>query len=384
MAVRDFMNEGGKLINMGELAQDGGLLDQIVGGTYYALNGDETADCVITTGVQGLFDDCLILANDFRQYYLGAWARVGLGGPNLFRGIASPIAGLQAQLSGTPTNDLDEAGVYQPTSDVLPVSEFPQFSSQGAAQYDFTGGPFTPVEGTKYAAVVHEDDTYTRLMRTIDLTGVAAAEAPKLEFRMSWNVEPNYDHVLVEAHTVGADDWQTLPDLNGGTTTQLPAECNVGFLLNEHPWLEHYIAGGNPCTSKGWNAFTGSSSPWRNVAIDLAAFAGKQVEVSISYVSDPGTGGVGAFVDATKVTVGGVTRDADGFEGATSLWSIQGEPPGSPPTVGSWVIGPQAVNYFAGTSTSDSLLLGFGLEQVTAPADRTKLMKQALSGLGVR
>jgi hypothetical protein len=28
-------------------------------------------------------------------------------------------------------------------------------------------------------------------------------------------------------------------------------------------------------------------------------------------------------------------------------------------------------------------LLGFGLEQVAAPADRAKLVKQALSGLGV-
>jgi hypothetical protein len=29
-------------------------------------------------------------------------------------------------------------------------------------------------------------------------------------------------------------------------------------------------------------------------------------------------------------------------------------------------------------------MLGFGLEQVTAPADRTKLMRTAWSGLGVR
>ena len=42
------------------------------------------------------------------------------------------------------------------------------------------------------------------------------------------------------------------------------------------------------------------------------------------------------------------------------------------------------MNFFAGTSTDDTLLLGFGLEQVAAPADRTKLVKQALSGLGVR
>ena len=385
MAVRDFMNEGGKLINMGELAQDGGLLDGLVGGLYYAVNGDETAPCVITTGVQGLFDDCLILANDFRQYYLGAYSRVGLDGPNLFRGIATPIAGLSAALSGTPSNPLDEAGVYQPTSDVLPVSQFPQFKSQGAAEYDFTGGPFSPVEGTRYAALVHADDTYSRLTKTINLTGVTPAQTPKLQFKMSWNVEQSYDHVLVEAHTVGADDWKTLP-APGYTTTDVPAECEAGFLLEEHPWLTRYLNPGDPCTptAAGWNAFTGTSSGWKDITIDLAAYAGKQVEVSISYVSDSGAGGVGAFVDDTKVVTSTATLNADGFEGATSTWSVQPEPPGSPPTAAEWTIGPQAINFFAGTSTSDSLLLGFGLEQVTAPADRTKLIKTALSGLGVR
>ena len=48
------------------------------------------------------------------------------------------------------------------------------------------------------------------------------------------------------------------------------------------------------------------------------------------------------------------------------------------------MIGPKAVNFFAGTSTEDTLLLGFGLEQITNPADRTALMRRALSGLGVR
>ena len=51
---------------------------------------------------------------------------------------------------------------------------------------------------------------------------------------------------------------------------------------------------------------------------------------------------------------------------------------------GAWQIAGQLVNFFAGTSTDDTLLLGFGIEQIAAPADRTKLVKQALSGLGVR
>jgi hypothetical protein len=388
IAVRDFLNEGGKLVHMGEMAQDGGLLDQIVGGSYYGLNGDPTAECVITTGVQGLFDDCLILANDFRQYWLGAYTRVSLGGPNELTGIARPIEGYSALLSGTPSNPLDEAGVYQPTSDVLPVSEFPQFASQGAAQYDFTGDPFTPVEGSNYAAAVHADQSYMRLTKTVDLTGVAGSANPQLNFKLSVHTETDYDHVFVEARTPGQDNWTTLPEAGGKSQTDVPAECDdPGFLLTLHPFLRHYFQGDN-CASAGssgdWNSFTGAGRGWQDVTFDLSDYAGQQVELSITYMTDPGTGGVGVFVDDTKIIVGGAVTQADGFEGATSTWTVGGPPAGSPPNSGNWVIGPKAVNFFAGTSTKDTLLLGVGLEQVTSPADRTALMRRSLSGLGVR
>ena len=41
--------------------------------------------------------------------------------------------------------------------------------------------------------------------------------------------------------------------------------------------------------------------------------------MSISYVTDPGTGGIGAFVDDTKVVDRRRASPADGFEGATAL-----------------------------------------------------------------
>ena len=49
-----------------------------------------------------------------------------------------------------------------------------------------------------------------RLTKTVDLTGATAAQ---LQFQLSINTEPAYDNVIVEAHTVGQDDWTTLPDL---------------------------------------------------------------------------------------------------------------------------------------------------------------------------
>lgn len=58
------------------------------------------------------------------------------------------------------------------------------------------------------------------------------------------------------------------------------------------------------------------------------------------------------------------------LEGATSTWTVQDGAEGSPPTLGNWEIGPQAIDFVAGTSTADTLLLGFGLEQVATPARR--------------
>ncbi len=393
MAVRDYLNGGGKLIQAGESAQHQGLLgiSDAVGGLFYGLNGDETAECVVQT-VAGFFEDCLILADDFRQYWLGGFARVDLPGPDAVAGIADPIDGYEGDFGGPVTtgdNPLDEAGVYQPTSDVLPPDEFPQFESQAAADYVIgSGPPFAPIEGEQYAGAVHADSSYMRLSRTVNLTSVTAADQPRLQFQLSLNAEPGYDHVIVEAHTVGQEDWTTLPDLNGRTRTNVPAECvGNGFLLTLHPFLRHYLGGTGtaPCTSTGssgaWNAFTGATAGWTPVAVDLSAYAGKQVELSISYVTDPSSGGVGAFVDDTRITTSGGVIDAEGFETGPGVWSVGGPPAGSPPNSGNWEIGPRLVNFFAGTSTEDTLLLGFGIEQLATEVERADLVEQALDGL---
>ena len=40
-----------------------------------------------------------------------------------------------------------------------------------------------------------------------------------MSFWTSYDTEPDWDHVFVEAHTVGQDNWTTLPDANGHTST---------------------------------------------------------------------------------------------------------------------------------------------------------------------
>ncbi len=65
------------------------------------------------------------------------------------------------------------------------------------------------------------------------------------------------------------------------------------------------------CTPTGttgvWNAASGRSAGWEQWSIDLGAYAGKQVEISIAYASDWSVQGLGAFVDDVTLSTGETT-----------------------------------------------------------------------------
>jgi len=380
--VRSYLNEGGKLLYTGETADYFGPLYRANGGgIYYGLKGHPEKPCAITTSFR---DDCELLSDDFNQYWLGTFDRTPINTPTGFTG-AGPFAGQNADLSGTPSNPLNEAGGLQVTSTVLPPAQFPQFTSTKAGDYAGATSAFEPIEGAFYLAGTHQDNLYRRLTRTVDLSGVTAAQAPKLQAQLSYSTETGFDHVIVEAHTAGAEDWTTLPEAGGRTRTTVPTECEQGYLLAEHPFLLHYLTGGNPCTNTGssgqWNSLTGSSNGWVPVTYDLSAYAGKQVSVSITYVSDPGTGGTGLFVDDTKLTTTGGTLDAEGFESGLGPWAIEGAPAGSPGNDGEFVRSQALIDSVSAIATKDTLIWGYGLEQVKTAAERNALMGKAMSHL---
>ena len=132
------------------------------------------------------------------------------------------------------------------------------------------------------------DVSYKRLMRTIDLPG---RRRPTLTFRFSYDTEPDWDFVFVEAHTVGRDDWTTLPDANGHTTRHRPrpvraarragSSCTRGWSGTRAPTASLHA----DRTTGEWNAASGRSAGWEEWGIDLR-YAGRDVEVSISYASD--------------------------------------------------------------------------------------------------
>ncbi|MGP4004338.1 M14 family zinc carboxypeptidase [Streptomyces sp. 8N706] len=354
LAVRDFLNEGGKLITTGEKA-----------------GGSSTVGRAAT--------------DDFSQYYLGAGGRISVKSPPRFAGTGL-LGGSGAALGDAGGNPLDGAGAYTVLSDELPPRQFPQFRSASAGDYPGVRTPFQPYEGDWFAAARHQDNSWMRLARTVDLTGTDAAAKPALEFQLSFDTERDYDNVVVEAHTVGQDDWTTLPDARGGTTTEVPAECTEGFYLRGHPFLAHYLTvGEDACRSVGssgsWNRFTGSSDGWQSVAVDLSGYAGKQVELSVSYITDPGTGGRGVFVDNTRLVTDGTGGETEGFERALVPWTVPGPPAGSPASTADWARSQELFRSSAAVTTRDTVLLGFGLEHMTGVKERAKVVRAALRAL---
>ena len=136
------------------------------------------------------------------------------------------LDGVSAEFGGpaVAANPLDEAGAFSLTSDVLPAEDFPLFAGEATSTYRgaATVNPFGPVEGSRYAGALKVPVSYQRIGRTVDLTGVPATGAPTLRMKLSYSTLLTFHHVIVEAAPSGTDQWTTLRDLNGRTSSSPP------------------------------------------------------------------------------------------------------------------------------------------------------------------
>jgi hypothetical protein len=205
--------------------------------------------------------------------------------------------------------------------------------------YSPTGSPRT---GQQFAISQQSQPAFKRLARTIAVPAGGAT----VSFWIKRDTEQNWDFVFVEAHTAGLQDWKTLPDLNGHTSDDTGSSCP--YWLGLHPFLEHYQTdnGDGTCTPQGtsghWWAVSGESGGYEQWKIDLAAYAGTSVELSISYASDDSVQLPGAFVDDIVVSTGAGTtsfeNDGNTFDG----WTVPGAPAGSEPNPNDWIVGTAA------------------------------------------
>jgi hypothetical protein len=402
ISARDYLNEGGKLLVAGQFALEGAWEQQLYN-PLGATPPNPFCPASTTSGTwqgdrpDGQATPCNLVADDFMQYWLGAYSPNDAGDPAAAAMTELTPFGTQSLTLNGADSKQNKQNLYRflTTSDVLPVSTYPQFTSNAAVK---TSGaaPYDPPDGSFFMFSQRANAAYKRLTTTVDLTG---ATSGALQFKESQDTEPGYDFVFVEAHTVGQDDWTTLPDANGNTSNDTGLGCPDPdpFWLNQHPFLKHYMTRtadassdtGFTCTPTGtsgaWNAATGNSSGFHDWNVDLTPFAGKKVEVSITYQTDPATQGLGVFVDDAKTVVGGATTSSTSFEtDDISPWTVGGPPEGSGPNANNWVRSPSpGFEDGPGIRTPRSVLLGFGVESVTGQAQRNQLVKDGLSYLGV-
>jgi hypothetical protein len=388
LEVREYLNEGGKLLYTGQWA--GALENGIAGAQFFDPIANE--QCVVEGEL--VLERCELIAdkNDFLQYFLGAYVYSSDAGtdsegdPVPLEGVDDPFAGETWTLNGAESagNQVHTAA-FVTTSSLLRPDTFPQFESAAPVLWEGAAGSFDPDDGEYYVYSRQADMAFKRFTRTIDLTGVDAADEPTLTFRTSYDIEPDWDWMFVEAHTVGEDDWTTLPDENGATTTDTGESCAEGW-FEVHPWLERYqgadCSGQNPDTGGEWHGFTGRSAGWTDVEIDLSQYAGSEVEVSISYASDWAFQGLGAFIDSVEISTGEGSTSFEEDEDPLDGWAV-GEPPeGSGPNPNSWER-TTSVGFAEGAvvATPDSLTFGFGLEAVDGADARADLVHRSLSHL---
>ncbi|HYY76435.1 MAG TPA: M14 family zinc carboxypeptidase [Gaiellaceae bacterium] len=397
LEARAYLNEGGKLLYTGQwgAATENG----VAGAQLYDPVANER--CVSDPpDFELLLARCQLISdkNDFFQYYLGAYIYISDGGtdadgnPFPVQGVSDPYTGLGWNLNGgdSADNQVHTMSAVN-TSSILKPDLFPQFLSDVPAIWE-TGiaGAFEPFDGTQYMYSNMADQSFKRLTHTINVPAGGAT----MTFRTSYDTEFHWDFMFVEAHTVGQDDWTTLPDLNGHTDQETGESCKAengpGGWRTLHPQMDHYQTqvGTDACNPTGttgeWHAASGRSAGWEEweVALTGERFEGKQIEVSISYASDWAVQGLGVFVDQVEVSTGeGTTsfeEDADPMDG----WMVPGAPEGSGENPNDFErTGSVGFEEGAVMSTPDSLFFGFGFEGIADASVRNEVMGRSIDYL---
>jgi Zinc carboxypeptidase len=388
--VRDFINEGGRVLYTGKFAGHqygtghGSQLYDPFNNAQCSSDPTILALCRPLNGSGNLFGDVL-------EYWFGSGILVEDAGTdhdvgNLFDvlGVDDPLTGSSWGFNGPDSaQNQDHSASFITTSGLLPVTDYPQFESWVAGRYDRPGGPFDPHSGERYVYSQIGDISYKRLTRTITVPSGGA----NLSFWVSHDTEIEWDHFFVEARTPGQDDWTTLPDANLHTTQSTGQSCPAGW-RELHPHLDHYqtLNADGTCSPTGstptpgaWHAASGPSGGWQQWSVDLSAYEGGQVEVSLAYVSDWAVQGLGVFLDDIEVSTGEGSTD---FETDLGGWTVTGPAEGSGPNPNNFVhITGAGFPEAAVVATDDTLYMGFGFEGISDAATRNAVMGEAVAYL---
>jgi len=136
------------------------------------------------------------------------------------------------------------------------------------------------------------DASLATLTRPLDLSGVRQAT---LSYWVWYDIERHCDYAAVEVSTDAGQSWHALPTPSGA-----------------------YEAPG--CNTPGWS-YTGKSSGWIQESVDLSHYAGGQILLRFSYLTDEAITGEGLLLDDISVRDIGFE---DGAEAGVRGWSAEG------------------------------------------------------------
>lgn len=213
---------------------------------------------------------------------ISPWGRIALGWATPLTVQYSDITkkGLDVKLDQSTSfgNNNQIVRVNLPVKDVTTVIPY-------AGTYEYFGGK--------------GDEINTTLSTTIDLTGKTSAV---LDFWTCYDIEENWDFGFVQVSEDNGATWKSLS--SSRTTSEL-------------------AAGGYPDIAPNLPGYTGNSGGWVNEAIDLTAYAGKQIKLQFRYMTDWATSLSGFYIDNIRVIADGSVVLDDGAE-AEGSWTSDG------------------------------------------------------------
>ncbi|MFC3743688.1 M1 family metallopeptidase [Paractinoplanes deccanensis] len=176
-----------------------------------------------------------------------------------------------------------------------------------------------------YSGPLTGDTFYRRLTRTVSVP----AAGGELSFWANLDTSDT-SYLFVEARTAGQDDWTTLPDREGYMRRWAGHLCDGTW-----PFLAHYVTrqadgscGPTGTTGEWWADSSYNFGPDDSVqlAFDLAEYAGKDIEISVTYAGQPPAEGedetrrLGVFLDDLTVpgTATSFEDDGDTLDGWTA------------------------------------------------------------------
>jgi immune inhibitor A len=202
---------------------------------------------------------------------LDPWSKLQLGWLEYTEADAGRRTRAVLGVSGYNTEDPQALLVHLPPSQTRTELTDPY---EGASQWWSGTGDFM-------------DNTLTR---TVDLTG--SAGPARLDARVWYDTEKDFDFLTVEASTDGGTVWTALPGTVNGAA--IPAK-----------------------------GISGSSGGWAELGVPLDRFAGSSIQLRLRVTSDSNTHGRGVTFDDIRVTADGGARELlrDGAEQGSNGWS---------------------------------------------------------------